>query len=168
MKVMRAVLAGFALLVVTTTSVAAQHGNVDKYRADRLAYQDGYSRGQWDAQHGFRPDPDDNHFRDADNRRAFREGYKLGYREFRGTILGSNHSTSGLDLARKYGYEDGVNDGARDRSTRHSFRPTHSYNYGDADRGYRTSFENRDEYRRLYREAYVQGYQLGYRTGVLR
>jgi hypothetical protein len=170
MKVMRAAVAvaGVGLLLGTTTWVAAQV-NVDKYHADRLAYESGYSQGQWDAQHGHSPDPDDNHFRDKDNRREFRKGYELGYREFRGNrTLGSSRSTAGLDLAQKYGYEDGVNDGARDRSTRHAFRATHSYSYQDADRGYRASFENRYEYRRVYREAYAQGYRLGYRTGVLR
>ena len=71
----------------------------------------------------------------------------------------------GLGVARHFGYEDGFNDGAYDRRTGHSFRPTHSRNFKHADRGYKRRFVSRHEYKEVYRNAYEEGYRRGYRTG---
>jgi len=170
MKVMRAVLLGIALAGSTATMATAQAVvNVQSYqdRDDRQAYREGYRRGQWDAQHGRRADWDDNSWREGDDRRAYRDGYMRGYREIAGNGYygGGGNNNYGLESARRFGYQDGVNDGRHDRYTGHSFRPTHDDNYRHADRGYSWNFGNRDYYKRVYREAYEQGYQQGYNGG---
>ncbi len=70
-----------------------------------------------------------------------------------------------LSAARQYGYQDGMNDGARDRRTGHSNRPTQDSNYKHADRGYSSSYGNKDYYKQAYRQAYENGYQQGYNSG---
>ena len=55
-----------------------------------------------------------------------------------------------------------MNDGARDRRTGHSNRPTQDSNYKHADRGYSSSYGNKDYYKQAYRQAYENGYQQGY------
>lgn len=62
--------------------------------------------------------------------------------------------------AEQTGFEDGVNDGRRDRESKHSFRPTEDKNYKRADRGF--SGGDKDHFRQLYREAYTRGYEEGY------
>jgi hypothetical protein len=64
--------------------------------------------------------------------------------------------------AAHWGYQDGFNDGSRDRATGHSFRPTHDSNYKHAPEYERVPI-SRDEYKNIYREAYVHGYEKGYR-----
>ena len=71
----------------------------------------------------------------------------------------------GGSAARQYGYQDGINDGARDRRTGHSNRPTQDGNYKHADRGYNSSYGNKDYYKQAYRQAYENGYQQGYNSG---
>lgn len=66
------------------------------------------------------------------------------------------------DTARQIGFQDGVNDGARDRETGHSFRPTQDKNYKHGDRGFDRSFGSKDRYKDLYRQAYLSGYGRGY------
>ena len=68
------------------------------------------------------------------------------------------------DTARRFGFEDGLNDGRRDRYTGHSFRPTHDESYRHADRGYNRSFGSRGYYKQMYREAYERGYREGYNS----
>jgi hypothetical protein len=64
--------------------------------------------------------------------------------------------------ASQIGYQDGYNEGVRDRQTGHSFRPTSSDAYKDADHGYNSSMGDKNSYHNAYREAYTQGYQRGY------
>ena len=71
----------------------------------------------------------------------------------------------GLFFARKFGFEDGFNDGVYDRQSGHSFRPTHSRNYRHADRGFDGRFVSRYAYKDEYRENYVAGYRRGYWRG---
>jgi len=72
---------------------------------------------------------------------------------------------NGSNAARQYGYQDGINDGARDRRTGHSNRPTQDSNYKHADRGYSSLYGNKDYYKQAYRQAYENGYQQGYNSG---
>lgn len=66
-------------------------------------------------------------------------------------------------LAQQYGYQDGVNEGANDRQTGHSFRPTQDRGYQQATNGYRGQLGvSKDQYRQWYRQGYQQGYQQGY------
>lgn len=67
-----------------------------------------------------------------------------------------------MNQAQNIGYQDGLNDGSNDMRTGHSFRPTHDDNYKNADRGYSSSFGDKNQYKQLYRQGYESGYQRGY------
>lgn len=60
------------------------------------------------------------------------------------------------------GFQDGINDGARDLQTNHGFRPTKTEKYEDADRGYTSSLGDKNQYKAIYRQGYTAGYQQGY------
>jgi hypothetical protein len=161
MKGMGGVLLGAALMAGCALAAPAQSVVAVQYyqdRDDRQAYREGYSRGKSDAQHGRRADWDDNRWREADDRAAYRDGYMRGYREVRVDYDRDRYP----DTARRMGYEDGYNDGIRDSRTGHSFRPTHSDHYEDADRGYDRRFGDKGYYKQLYRQGYRQGYERGY------
>jgi len=78
-------------------------------------------------------------------------GYNSAYRE----------QSDPSDYAAHWGYQDGFADGSHDRTTGHSFRPTHDGAYKHAPE-YGHPPINRDEYKNIYREAYVRGYEKGY------
>lgn len=190
MKHMRAMLLGAALITGATTFAAAQAvvpvqwGWNQRDNDDRQAFKEGYKQGQWDAQHNRRFSPDSNRWRESDDRQAFRSGYERGFREvggfrgddrdrdrdrdggYRGGYGGGGYGGYGLNAARQNGYLDGVNDGANDRRTGHSFRPTHGDNFKHASRGYIPTYGNKDYYKQAYREAYQNAYQQGYNGGV--
>lgn len=163
MRWMRAMVLGMSLLGASTTWASAQNLVSVQWDADdRQAYREGYRQGRWDAQHGRRSDWDENcRWREGDDRRAFRDGYQRGYREVGNYSDGRAYA----DSARRIGYDDGFNDGQRDRRTGHSFRPTHSDRYEDADRGYNRGFGDKGYYKQLYRDGYRQGYERGYGQG---
>ena len=75
---------------------------------------------------------------------------------------GGYNSQDGMRVAQQYGYQDGLREGASDRQTGHSFRPTNDTGYRLATNGYQAQFGTRDQYRQWYRQAYQQGYQQGY------
>jgi len=66
------------------------------------------------------------------------------------------------NTATENGRQDGMNDGMHDRQTGHSFRPTQDSNYKHADRGYTSSFGDKNEFKQVYRQAYEQAYRQGY------
>jgi hypothetical protein len=70
----------------------------------------------------------------------------------------------GNNVARRFGYQDGFNDGLNDRRTGHSYRPTRDSSFHHADRGYEHSFGSKGYYKQLYRDAYLQGYSRGYNS----
>ena len=76
-----------------------------------------------------------------------------------------DYRTRGLFAARRFGSEDGFNDGINDRRTGHSFRPTHSRNFRHADRGFGGRFVSHYEYQESYRNSYEEGYRRGYNSG---
>ena len=182
-----ALMAGSATLAMAQSVVPVQWGWGQRDDDDRQAYKEGFRRGQDDARHNRRFDPDDSRWRERDDRQAYRSGYQRGFQQVgsyrndrdrdwdrdgdrdrdddRGGWGGYGGSAYGMNSARRYGYQDGLNDGARDRQTGHSNRPTQAGNYKHADRGYSSSFGNKNYYKQAYREAYENGYQLGYNGG---
>ena len=174
MKYMRAMLLGAALVTGATSFAAAQtvvqvQWGSSYNNDDRQAFNDGYRQGQWDARHGRRFDPGNNNWRGWDDRRAFRSGYERGfneagnYRESTGFYGGNGNGY--VSSARQLGYQDGLPDGAYDRRTGHSFRPTHGDNFKHADRGYIPNYGNKNYYKQEYRTAYEDGYSRGYNDG---
>jgi len=187
MKHMRAMMLGAALVIGATTFAAAQAvvqvqwGYHDD--DDRQAFMEGFKQGQWDAQHNRRFDPDNNRWHEGDDRRAFRSGYERGFREVGGGYYGNDHDRDrdhdgwgrggygggggyALNSARQNGYQDGINDGARDRRTGHSFRPTKGDNFKHADHGYIPTYGNKNYYKDAYRDAYQSGYSQSYNSGI--
>jgi hypothetical protein len=191
MKHMRAMLLGAALITSATTFASAQalvpvqwgwnHRDDD----DRQAFKEGFKKGQWDARHNRRFDPDNNRWRERDDRQAYRAGYERGFREvgyryndrdrdgdrdrdhgYGGGGYGGGAYGYGLNAARQNGYQDGINDGAKDRRTGHSNRPTQGDNYKHADHGFIPTYGNKDSYKQAYREAYYNAYEQGYSSGV--
>ncbi|HEY7402155.1 MAG TPA: hypothetical protein VIB39_01420 [Candidatus Angelobacter sp.] len=176
MKHLRAMLIGAALLTGTATFAAAQavvpiQWGYQRDNDDRQAFREGFKQGQWDARHNRRFDPNDNRWRERDDRDAYRSGYERGFREVSGyrgdgNYGGGGYGGYGLNSARQNGYQDGINDGATDRRTGHSNRPTQRDNYKHADRGYIPNYGNKNYYKQAYREAYYNGYQQGYSSNV--
>ena len=150
------------------------------------AYQEGYRQGQWDATHNRRAQNNRGRWGNSDDQRAYAAGYSRGYNDamnnggyYGNGRYGSNggygdggygnggwygngngrYGNSGMQSARQYGYQDGLNEGSHDRQTGHSFRPTQDDNYRNADRGYNSSFGSKDQYKQLYRQAYQSGYE---------
>jgi len=167
--------------------VPVQWGWGQRDNDDRQAFREGFQQGQWDARHNRRFNPDNNRWRERDDRQAFRSGYERGFRQSagyygndrdrdrdwdhdgdrdRGGYGRGGYGGYGLSAARQNGYQDGINDGARDRRTGHSNRPTHDDNYRHADRGYIPSYGNKDYYRQAYRQAYQNAYEQGYNSNV--
>lgn len=192
MKHMKAMLLGAALMAGTTTLAVAQNvvpvqwGWGQRNNDDQQAFRDGFNQGQQDARHNRRFNPDDSRWRDRDDRQAYRSGYERGFqqtgsynnggwgrdgdnRDRGGWGVGrggyGGYGGNGASAARQYGYQDGINDGGRDRRSGHSDRPTQDSNYKHADRGYSSSYGNKDYYKQAYRQAYENGYQQGYNSG---
>jgi len=164
----------------------------DDARRDRNEdlYRQGLRQGRWDAEHNQRAQS--RRWNNDRDRRSFEAGYNQGFRDAlnararygnnngrfgngqwgrygqgaggRNGRLGPNSGQYGsfAASAQRFGYQDGVNDGLKDRQTGHSYRPTHDDSYKDADRGYNSSLGSKDQYKQLYRQAYAEGYQRGY------
>jgi len=135
---------------------------------DRRAYSAGYIRGYRDVSDGGYYDRDHDRDRDRDNNRdRDRDNYRDGDRDRNhdGYGRGSNYYR---DMAKQTGYQDGQRDGANDKRTGHSFRPTQMDNYKNADRGFRDDMGDKDLYKLGYREGYSSGYKNGWDTSTRR
>jgi len=195
MRHMKAMLLGAALMAGTTTLAVAQSvvpvqwGWGQRDNDDRQAFKDGFNQGQQDARHNRRFNPESSRWRERDDREAYRSGYERGFQQTGSYNGGYNNGGWGRDrdgdrddhdrggwgrggnggygsnAARQYGYQDGMNDGSRDRRTGHSNRPTQDNNYKHADHGYSSSYGDKNYYKQSYRQAYENGYQQGYNSG---
>ena len=141
-----------------------------------------------DADHGYRDSFRNKNAYKQTYRDAFRRGYQVGYNEGslgrpgergqrpgvgpRGGSPGSPGSPGGMrrpaspayaQTASNTAYRDGREKGANDARQGKSYNlDRHDY-YKDADHGYRDSFNNKEDYKRLYRDAFRRGYTDGYR-----
>ena len=135
--------------------------------ANNLMYQQGLSHGQADRTnnrgHQYRLQPNN----DGD-RRAYESGYDQGYQGYQPN-RDANRNYNGQsgpneNLAARNGFQDGANDGLRDRQAGKSSRATKHKTYDHGNRGYDSSFGDKDQYKASYRQAYIQGYQQGYNS----
>jgi len=131
----------------------------------KQGYREGYRAGYSDAyynrraqtttvwgQNGRRTpwDPDG----DGDNDRG--NGGYYGNNGQYGGQYGNNN-------AQRFGYQDGLQAGQRDRNSRHSYRPTEWQAYKDADHGMSSSgYSSSNQYKQQYRQAFMNGYNQGY------
>jgi hypothetical protein len=160
------------------------------YSANRTAYQDGLRQGKFDAGHRLSSRPYESRWRSYDDRRAYSAGYIRGYRDVSDGYYDRDHdrdwdrdrdrdrdrnrdgygrgSNYYRDIAKQTGYQDGLSEGAHDKQSGHSFRPTQMDSYKSADRGYRDDMGDRDLYKLAYREGYSSGYKYGWDTNTRR
>ena len=122
-------------------------------------------------------------------KRAYRQGYKESYNQaYRGGVTGQypqqNYPVYGQGYPQQYpvygqpgypvnggygvqgaayqrGYQDGINEGGRDRQSGHSYRPTKSEKYDDTP-GYNSSYGDKNQWKQNYRQGFVNGYQQAY------
>lgn len=158
-------------------------------RGNSAAYQEGLRQGQEDARARRKSQYRNQRFKDEQARRDYEAGYNEGYRNATGANNGGRlepqrypgngpypgnvpygggpyggnvRGNPGMSNARNIGRQDGLADGTNDRRNGHSDRPTQMDNYKNADRGYSSSFGDKNQYKQLYREGYMAAYQEGY------
>jgi len=128
-------------------------------------FQQGVSHGQADRAnnqvHQYRLQPNN-----ADDRRAYESGYDQGYQNNRDANRTLNEQNGEYrpndNVAARNGFQDGANDGLQDRQAGKSSRATKHKTYEHGNRGYDSTFGDKDQYKASYRQAYIQGYQKGY------
>jgi len=133
--------------------------------ANNLMFQQGVSHGQADRAnnqvHQYRLQPNN-----ADDRRAYESGYDQGYQNNRDANRTLNEQNGEYrpndNVAARNGFQDGANDGLQDRQAGKSSRATKHKTYEHGNRGYDSTFGDKDQYKASYRQAYIQGYQKGY------
>ena len=163
-----ALLAGSAgTLLVNPHALNAQEASsqsaLDRERATQ-AYRDGYQHGQNDARAGVRNDSPGDRWTLESDQTAWRDGYSAGYQQ-----VGSNPSSSANSPGamnsdpERFGYQDGLAQGRKDRQKGDKFRPTNGHFYKDADHGWSSAFPDKDHYKEIYRQAYANGYEEGYK-----
>jgi hypothetical protein len=157
-------------------------------RDNQRSYQDGFRDGQNDRAHNRGFQIRNRHWNDRNDRDAYASGYRNGYGQGNygngypgrggygypgqggyGYPGGNNGrgggwygGSQGQGQAYNIGYQDGLRHGSQDRNTGHSFRPTHDDDFRNADRGYNSSFGNKQDYKNQYRNGYQNGYNRGY------
>jgi hypothetical protein len=170
-----------AALLFALPSAKAQSGAAaasDAQQQPGTAYQNGFDHGKADAQSHL---PSNSQPRDQwttdDARSAYRQGYTAGYAAGSSAISsavpgaaaagtagapGAMANPSVSSDAARFGYDDGLAAGRKDKDSGHSFRPTDSDMYKNADHGWTADFGDKDHYKQLYRQSYASGYQTGY------
>ena len=166
-----------AALLFALPSAKAQ-STADSQQQPGAAYQNGFEHGKADAQSHL---PSNSQPRDQwttdDARSAYRQGYAAGFAAGSSATStaapgapavgaagapGAMANPSVSNDAARFGYTDGLAAGRKDREEGHSFRPTDSDMYKNAERGWTADFGDKDHYKQLYRQSYAQGYQAGY------
>lgn len=129
-------------------------GNKGEYKK---GYREGYKASYNDAYNGrsgrfgdIFGRRDDDHDRDRDRNRDNRDDVYADRR------WGSS------DVAYDMGYRDGVTAGQQDRERNKTYNLKDTNDYRNADHGYRSSYGDKEAYKRQYREGSRRGYQDGY------
>ena len=79
-----------------------------------------------------------------------------------GTIYGRGN---GRNLGYNFGYQDGVNRAREDMAKNKPFNPNPRGSEGNRDRGYNSSYGDKNYYRAEYTQGYQSGYRSAYRGG---
>lgn len=118
-------------------------------------------------------------------KRGYREAYRLGYEEgYEGRGFGDRSDRIGdrypsrrsrfpgrngdsrfdtaFEMGSRQGLQDGLQKGEEDRRRNRSYDVDRHDWYDDADRGYRSSYGDKDDYRAGYRRGFEEGYDEGY------
>lgn len=65
-------------------------------------------------------------------------------------------------IAAQQGYQDGMNEGAKDARDNDRYKPEGAKKYKKATEGYRSEYGNKDEYKQAYRRGFLKGYDAGF------
>jgi hypothetical protein len=152
---------------------------------DRNRYRPEESGRYRDATRGYRSEYGNKEAYKQAYRDGFRRGYDQGFRQYtsgqsndpyyRNDPYGRGNDPYGrtgdygygrydiYQVAQDQGYRDGIERGAKDARDGDRYNPEGTSQYKDGDRGYRSEYGNREEYRRIYRDAFRRGYDESYR-----
>ncbi len=97
------------------------------------------------------------------NTDASAQNRNYGYTRQSNVYTTREYTEEGYDVARQYGYEDGLEDGADAGRERDAYHPENSGDWQKGTNGYEDRFGNKKAYKQAYREAYLQGYREGYK-----
>jgi hypothetical protein len=135
-----------------------KHGDrgYDKYMGDRDHYKEGYRTGY---QAGYN---------DAYYRRPGRfasiygPSGSLEYHSYPDDYVFDSRSGGYPDIGYDTGYRDGVQAGTKAQEKHEKFDPADHDRYRDGDHDYRSSFGDKELYKRSYRDGFMRGYQDSY------
>jgi hypothetical protein len=124
-------------------------------------YQQGMNEGQHDRQQNRARRYHFNSRNDQD-RQAYQAGYDRGYESWNGLRgdRGNDQFGRNSNPGFRMGYTDGSTDGQNDR--RLNKQQKYGLGYKHPDRGYVSSYGDKDSYKQQYRVGYEQGYNEGY------
>lgn len=173
-----ALLVLFAFVPLATPAAAqGAYGRDPAWQYER-GYRNGFDDGTRDARTGRRFDRDERRFdrRSPHFENGYREGYRIGFDQFRGLSRGrrvpgpsSGRGRGGFqDPAFARGYSDGYARGQDDGRDRDRYDPVRHRDYRDAKDGYFRDYGARQAWENNYRAGFRQGYEEGYRDGTRR
>jgi len=161
---------------VFAQSTADSSAQMQDANRNSEAYRDGFLHGQTDAQNGVRNDQAPGRWASTEDRTAYSQGYDAGYMHTApaagATSPAPTSGTAAADMRaattgpERYGYDDGLANGRRDKAKGDKFKPTGGDMYKHADHGWSADFGDKDHYKQVYRQAYTKGYEEGYNGGV--
>ena len=163
--------ASSALLILASPAPARAQGTTYQSEQDRErsteAYQDGLRHGRDDARAGTRNDSPGDRWTLPGDQTAWRDGYSAGYQEISSQMAAPGASGPDLNsIPARYGYDDGLAQGQKDKEKGESFRPTTGDFYKHSDHGWSADYGDKEHYKQVYRQAYAKGYQEGYNGGI--
>lgn len=139
-----------------TRGYRSEYGNKDAYKQ---AYRDGFLRGyeQGFRQYTYGGSTNDPYYRNDPYGRGndpYGRAGDYGYGRY-----------DIYQVAQDQGYRDGYQRGTEDARDGDRYNPEGTSQYKNADRGYRSEYGNKEEYKRIYRDAFRRGYDEAYRRG---
>jgi hypothetical protein len=165
-----AALVGSALPAVSqSTTDGTPSAQMQEANRNSEAYRDGFLHWQTDASNGVRNDQPSSRWASSDDQMAYQQGYQAGYQHANPVPRATSAAaTTGQPMVgpSRYGYDDGLANGRKDKAKGDKFKPTEGDMYKHADHGWSADFGDKDHYKQVYRQAYTQGYQEGYNGGV--
>ena len=137
-----------------TRGYRSEYGNKEAYRQ---AYREGFRRGydQGFRQYTYGGGNNDPYYRN--------DPYGRGNDPYGRTGDYGSGRYDIYQVAQDQGYRDGIQRGAEDARDGDRYNPEGTSQYKDGDRGYRSEYGNREEYRRVYRDSFRRGYDEAYR-----
>ena len=136
------------------------YNDADRYN-NNASYQQGMRQGEHDRQRNrerrYRYYSNNNQ-----DRQAYAAGYDRGYESWNGLRgeRGNDQFGRNANPGFRMGYTDGSTDGQNDR--RLNKQQKYGLGYKHPDRGYTSSYGDKDSYKQQYRVGYEQGYNEGY------